>query len=184
MLADAVRLSNTCVYTRARHDSRHTGMGTTVVSMWVADHVASIAHVGDSRAYLWYFDRLVPLTRDHSVGDALEGGHNILVRALGREPDVDVDLTEVPVRPGDYLVLCSDGLTRMVSETTLAGAIRDLRDPQRVCDHLVDVANQNGGTDNITIVMVEVMEHWWRRLSSPWRSDDGGTHDAEAHPAV
>jgi serine/threonine protein phosphatase PrpC len=184
VLADAVRRSNACIYDRARHDSRHAGMGTTVVSVWVADHVASVAHVGDSRAYLWYFDRLIPLTRDHSVGDALEGGHNILLRALGREPDVDVELAEVPVRPGDCLVLCSDGLTRMVSEATLARAIRDLRDPQRVCDHLVDLANENGGTDNITIVMVEVMESWWRRLSDAWRTDAGGTHDAEAHAAV
>jgi serine/threonine protein phosphatase PrpC len=93
----------------------------------------SSAHVGDSRAFLWHGDRLEPLTRDHSLGEAhISAGlieeerrlpveqQNARVRVLGREPDVDVDLKEVPVRPGDYVLLCSDGLTRMVPEYMLA----------------------------------------------------------------
>ena len=88
------------------------------------------------------------------------------MRVVGGEPDVDVELTEVPVRPGDYLLLCSDGLTRMVPDAALAGAIARLRDPQRICDHLIDAANHNGGADNITVVVVEVVEPWWRRLQA------------------
>ena len=184
LLADAVRHSNERVYDHARQDRRHAGMGTTVVSAWIAEHIASIAHVGDSRAYLWGGDRLVALTCDHSLASAnANDEENALVRALGREPDVDVDLTEVPVRCGDYLVLCSDGLTRMVPDAAVAHVIRELRDPQRICDRLVDIANSNGGIDNITVVVVEVMGSWWQRLSTQWRPHAGGTSNAEAHAA-
>lgn len=181
LLAEAVRCSNQCVYDRAQHDRRHAGMGSTVVSAWIAEHVASIAHVGDSRAYLWYGGRLVALTSDHSLANANDED-NALVRALGREPEVDVEITEVPVRCGDYLVLCSDGLTRMVPEAAVAQVIRELREPQRICDRLVDIANGNGGVDNITVVVVEVMGSWWQRLST-WAPHTGGIPNAEAHPA-
>src|SRR5215472_169403 len=84
MLAEAVRRSNERVYDRARQDRRHAGMGTTVVSAWIAENVASIAHVGDSRAYLWYRNRLVALTCDHSLASAnANDEENSLVRALG-----------------------------------------------------------------------------------------------------
>ena len=88
----------------------------------------------------------------------------MLVRVLGREPAVDVDVTEVPVQSGDYVLLCSDGLTRMVSEEELAKAIRTFQEPQQICDHLIAPANQNGGADNITVVVVEVTGRWWHRL--------------------
>jgi protein phosphatase len=88
------------------------------------------------------------------------------MRALGREPEVEVDLNEVPIQPGDYVLLCSDGLTRMVPEPVLARAIGRLRDPQRICDDLIAAANGNGGADNITVVIVKVADRWWRRL---WR---------------
>jgi protein phosphatase len=154
-------------------------MGTTVVSAWIRQHIAGVAHVGDSRAYLWHDDRLEPLTRDHSLAEAqVDAGlvtraanaptehHNVLVRALGREPDVDVDLKEVPVQPGDYILLCSDGLTRMVPEPVLAQAIQTFQEPQRICDHLIATANTYGGADNITVVVVEVAGTWWQRLSN------------------
>jgi protein phosphatase len=141
--------------------------------------MASVAHVGDSRAYLLHNDRLEALTRDHSLLDS-----NVLVRALGREPEVDVDLAEVPVQPGDYLLLCSDGLTRMVPDETLAEAIVDRRDPQRICDYLIEAANGSGGADNITVVVVEVADRWWRRLVNGWTRHATRGHDAETHPAV
>ena len=94
---------------------------------------------------------------------------NILLRVLGREPDVEVDVNEVAIQAGDYLLLCSDGLTRMVPEPAMARAILDLRDPQRICDHLVDTANRHGGADNVTIVVVEMMASWWRRAWSARR---------------
>lgn len=186
-LAEAVRRSNRVIYDQAQRDPDQAEMGTTVVAAWVRDHVASVAHVGDSRAYLWHDDRLEPLTRDHSLVEAelsagllrredaaTATGQNVLVRVLGREPHVDVDLREVPVQPGDYLLLCSDGLTRMVSEDALARTFASLRHPQRICDRLIAAANGNGGADNITVVVVEVMERWWRRLVSRRRRQDAG----------
>ena len=182
LLADAVRQSNQLIYEHGQTDRRCAEMGTTVVGAWLKDHVASVAHVGDSRAYLWHDNGLHLLTCDHSLVEAqiragvLEREHdlaasdqNILLRVLGGAPDVDVDLREVPVRPGDYLLLCSDGLTRMVPDATLAEAIVRCRAPQRICDYLIDVANRNGGADNITVIVVEIVESWWRRLASRWR---------------
>ena len=98
--------------------------------------------------------------------------------------DVDVDVNEVPVQAGDYVVLCSDGLTRMVPEHVVCGAIVRLRDPQRICDYLIGVANTNGGLDNITVVVVEVTGSPWARLVNRWRRSAGRGHDAETHVAV
>jgi serine/threonine protein phosphatase PrpC len=196
-LAEAVRESNHFIYSQARKDPGQAEMGTTIVGAWITQHIASVAHVGDSRAYLWHNDRLEPLTRDHSLVEAqVRGGlldresslqsdeQNILLRVLGRQPDVDVELNEVPVQPGDYLLLCSDGLTRMVAEPALAHAIVRLRDPQRICDYLVAAANRNGGADNITVVVVEVIGGWWRSLLSHGRRPFRGGNDAEPSPAV
>ena len=176
-LLDAVRQSNEFIYRQAQKDPRQAGMGTTVVGAWIREQIAGVAHVGDSRAYLWHDDRLEPLTRDHSLIEALlEAGlfddgrqlpieqQNVLMRVLGREPAVDVDVTEVPLQSGDYVLLCSDGLTRMVPEADVAKAIRTFQEPQQICDQLIAAANENGGADNITVVVVEVTGGWWRRL--------------------
>jgi len=176
-LLDAVRQSNEFIYGQAQKDPRQAGMGTTVVSAWIREQIAGVAHVGDSRAYLWHNERLEPLTRDHSLMEAhIEAGladegkklpveqQNLLVRVLGREPAVEVDVTEVPVQSGDYVLLCSDGLTRMVSEEELAKAIQTFQEPQQICDHLIATANHNGGADNITVVVVEVTGRWWHQL--------------------
>ena len=196
-LAEVVRRSNEVIYDQAQKDPRQAGMGTTVVGAWIGRHVVSIAHVGDSRAYLWHGERLEPLTRDHSLGEAhIAAGlieelrrlpvehQNALVRVLGREPNVDVDLKEVPVRPGDYLLLCSDGLTRMVPEYLLAQAFHEFREPQRICDFLIAAANDNGGADNITVVVVEVTGGWWRRLSNRWTRSARRGQYVEANAAV
>src|SRR5262245_45425625 len=145
----AVERSNQYIFERAQVEPERAGMGTTVVGAWIDGQFVTVAHVGDSRAYLWHRDRLECLTQDHAFHAAGIGDH-MLLRALGREPTVGVDRQELAVQPGDYLVLCSDGLTNTVSETTLCGAISRLRDPQRICDYLVDEANSNGGPDNIT----------------------------------
>src|ERR1051325_4200682 len=152
-------------------------MGTTVVGAWMADDIASVAHVGDSRAYLWRAGRLEPVTSDHSLvemqvksgqltrEEALKSEQqNILLRALGREADVDVEVNEVPVQAGDYLLLCSDGLTRMVDENIMAEIVADVREPHWICEALIEDANRNGGMDNVTVVVVEVIGGWWREL--------------------
>jgi protein phosphatase len=196
-LVHAVRQSNEFIYGEAQKDPRQAGMGTTIVGAWIREQVAGVAHVGDSRAYLWHDDRLEPLTRDHSLmeahiaaGLADEGRllpaeqQNVLVRVLGREPDVDVDVTEVPVQSGDYVLLCSDGLTRMVPEAELAQAIRTFQEPQQICDHLIAAANRNGGADNITVVVVEVRGGWWHRLIDRWKRSVRRGQDVETYVAV
>jgi protein phosphatase len=196
-LAEAVRRSNEVIYEQAQRDPRHAGMGTTIVGVWIRDQVIGVAHVGDSRAYLWHHDRLEPLTRDHSLLEAqIEAGlvepgsdqaaaqQNVLVRVLGREPEVDVDVREVPVQPGDYVLLCSDGLTRMVPEPELATAIVRLQEPQRICDHLIASANQRGGADNITVVVVNVTGSWWHRLFDRWSRPARRGQHAETYAAV
>jgi serine/threonine protein phosphatase PrpC len=196
-LAEAVRASNRVIYNHRQRDSRHAQMGTTVVGACLQEHTASVAHVGDSRAYLWHDRRLEALTRDHSlletcarygISDEAYDLHadpqNTLVRVLGGEPEVDVDLIEVLVQPGDYLLLCSDGFTRTVPEATLAETISRVRDPQRICDQLIDTANRNGGVDNITVVVVEVVDGWWRRVWSYWKQYRTGGQNAEAHSQI
>jgi protein phosphatase len=176
-LAAAVRRSNTSIFAEAQKHSTRIGMGTTVVGAWIEHNIASVAHVGDSRAYLYHAGRLEPLTTDHSLVEAQvraglfdrEAGRqseqqNVLLRVLGRESDVDVDVSEVALQRGDYLLLCSDGLTRMVAEREMADIMARVRHPQRICDALVDAANRRGGTDNITVVIVQVADSWWRQV--------------------
>jgi protein phosphatase len=196
-LAQAVRRSNEVIYAQGRRNPQQAEMGSTVVSAWVHQQIASVAHVGDSRAYLFHNDRLEPLTRDHSLVEAevraglmdreqsRQADHqNVLLNVLGGAADVDVELAEVPLQPGDYLILCSDGLTRMVPEHALGRAINELRNPQRICDYLIEAANHNGGADNITVIVVEVVDRWWRRLSSRWNRQTGRGDDAQAHSAA
>jgi protein phosphatase len=178
-LASAVRQSNDLIFDQSTSDARHAGMGTTVVGACLADGIASIAHVGDSRAYLWRRGAIEPLTTDHSVVQAqVRDGliaqehslqshqQNLLLRALGHRSGVDVDVTEVPVHAGDFLLLCTDGLTRMVPDAGLAIAIAAAREPQAICDALVEEANRGGGPDNVTVVVVEVKGSVWDRLWS------------------
>jgi protein phosphatase len=176
-LGAAVRRSNASIYEAAQRDTRQARMGTTIVGAWFADDIISLAHVGDSRAYLWQRGHLEPLTSDHSLvemqvkagtltreGALQHQDQNVLLRALGRERDVDVELNEVPVQAGDYLLLCSDGLTRMVPEPDMSSTIADIRDPQEICEELIAAANRNGGADNVTVVIVEVVGGWWSEL--------------------
>jgi protein phosphatase len=194
-LAEVVRRSNGVIYDQAQKDPLQAGMATTIVGAWIRQHVVGVAHVGDSRAYLWHDQRLEPLTRDHSLFEAkiaagLDGAsvpasqHNVLVRVLGREPDVEVDVKEVPVQPGDYVMLCSDGLTRMVPECVLAKAFYEFQEPQRICEYLIDAANGNGGADNITVVVVQVAGGWWRGLLNRWTRSVRRGQYAEANAAV
>ena len=176
-LAEAVRESNRAIYELAQEDRKKAGMGTTFVGVWVEDNIASVAHVGDSRAYLWHRDQIEPITEDHSLVEAqVKAGvirrdqveeskvRSVLLRALGQEPQVQVDVSEMPLQPGDYLLLCSDGLTRVVPDSGLSRAITALREPQRICDYLIQTANSRGGPDNITVVVVQVLGSFWQRL--------------------
>jgi PPM family protein phosphatase len=170
-LGTAVRKANLAIIERSRGDRDYAGMGTTVVGAWAEDGVVSVAHVGDSRAYVANERGFKSVTHDHSLVEAqvqaglikreqsLQSEHqNILLRALGRDANVAIDLAEVTIGAGDRLLLCTDGLTRMVSDDQLAATLDRYRgDPQAACDQLVEKANANGGPDNITVVIVEFL---------------------------
>ena len=170
-LGQAIRAANLAIIQRSQGDEAHAGMGTTVVGVWIGDGVVSVAHVGDSRAYHASAAGFEMLTSDHSLVEAqVQAGlldreqslkseqQNILLRALGRDPEVEADLTEVSVAAGDRLLLCTDGLTRMVTDDQLGAAVGRFRgNPQGACDELIETANANGGPDNITVVIVEFL---------------------------
>jgi len=180
-LRRAVERSNQYIYERSQADPDRAGMGSTVVGAWIRGPIVSVAHVGDSRAYLWHRNRLARLTRDHSLTE--DGAHkNVLLRALGREATVEVDVRELAVQPDDYLLLCSDGLTNAVPEAAVSRAIARLRDPQRICDELVNMANKRGGPDNITVVVVAVIGSVWQNIWE-WTRRFSGGHIAAADSA-
>ena len=123
------------------------------------------------------------LTSDHSVVEAqvraglisreesLKSEHqNVLLQALGMKEAVDVELSEIPVQPGDFLMLCSDGLTRTVEEDQMAKTIAASREPQAICEELIAAANASGGPDNVTVIVVEILGSLWGRLSNRLKS--------------
>jgi protein phosphatase len=168
-LAARVREANTEIHELSRRDAERAGMGTTLTAAYVGEDDVTIAHVGDSRAYRWRDGTLERLTDDHSLVEELmrqgrltaqEAGEHpqrsIITRALGPEPAVEVDTRTVPSRPGDVFLLCSDGLTSMISEETVAAVLRDARSLDQAGRALVDAANDAGGRDNITVLLFRV----------------------------
>lgn len=166
-LASAVRLANQEIFSAAQELGGKGGMGATVVVIRFLEDRACIAHVGDSRAYLLRDGQLIQLTEDHSfVAEQIRRGiltveeagrsrlQNVLTRALGVEQQVDVDVTEELLREGDTYLLCSDGLFRDLSEAQIAALLPEASDAQQTADRLVQQANQAGGGDNITAIVL------------------------------
>ena len=169
MLGMAVETANQAVYNAAQENERRSGMGTTVTAAMVSGGRLVIAQVGDSRAYLLSGGRLQQLTRDHSLmAEMIEAGQitpeearvhpkrNFITRALGTAPTVRPDLYELNVGAGDRLLLCSDGLSGMIDDEAIAKILSAYSDPQVCADQLVAAANEAGGHDNITAVVVDV----------------------------
>jgi PPM family protein phosphatase len=165
-LAELVRSANHRIYDRSRAEQGRAGMGTTLTAAFLDDAHLAIAHVGDSRAYLFRDGELMRLTQDHSLVDELvrqgklteeqaaeHPQRSIITRALGPEPEVEVDTWTYPVRAGDVLLLCSDGLTSMISEERVGEILRSARSLQAAADDLIQDANEAGGRDNITVVL-------------------------------
>ena len=170
-LSRILREANRRIHDLAVTDDSHRGMGTTLTAAIVSDDEVSIAHVGDSRAYLLRDDRLEQLTRDHSLVAELERSgqispeaaehhpqRSIITRALGPEPDVEVDTYTLAARDGDVFLISSDGLTSMISDEEVASILRAGGTLEQAADTLVRAANQSGGKDNITVVLFRLAE--------------------------
>ena len=166
-LASAIQLANQLIHLEVQRDDQKQKMGATVAAVQCVDDRMSIAHVGDSRIYRLRADRLEQLTQDHSfVAEQMRDGkmtseqvsqsafNNVLTRALGVEPLVEVELAEERLLDDDTILECSDGLTRELSDAQIAGILSDAEEPQKAADNLVAFANQAGGGDNITAVVV------------------------------
>jgi PPM family protein phosphatase len=170
-LARLLREANRRIYDLAVTDESHRGMGTTLTAAKVHDDEVSLAHVGDSRAYRMREGALEQITRDHSLVAELERSgqitpeaaehhpqRSIITRALGPEPDVEVDTYTLNARDGDLFLLCSDGLTSMVPDDEVAAILRTSASLDEAADALIKAANQSGGKDNITVVLFRIGE--------------------------
>jgi PPM family protein phosphatase len=169
---ELIQAANRRVYERQSEDAAASGMGTTMTVALVEDGRVAIGHVGDSRAYLIRDRRLEQLTEDHSlVAELVRSGklspeeaeghpqRSVITRALGTDPDVDVDTFSVETRPGDLFLLCSDGLTAMVDDETILAEVEKNRDDLgAAAKALVRAANKGGGEDNITVVFFEIAD--------------------------
>ena len=166
-LSSAIRLANSAVRSAAEKIPEQAGMGATVVAVMLTEERAVIAHVGDSRAYRLRNGQLEQLTRDHSfVAEQVQQGmmseheaaqsnlQNVLMRAVGADAEVQVDVTEELFAEGDTLLLCSDGLTKELSDAQIAGVLGGIEDPREAAESLVDMANEAGGSDNITVIVL------------------------------
>jgi len=167
-LPDQVQEANRVVFERSILDRKVAGMGTTLTAALVEGDRVRLAHVGDSRAYLLRDGELRLLTEDHTLVNRMvsEGEiskeeaethpqRSVLTRALGVDTVVDVDDDTFKVRPGDRLLLCTDGLTSMVSEDQIGEVLRTVRDPQEAAKRLIRMANEAGGVDNTTVVILD-----------------------------
>jgi serine/threonine protein phosphatase PrpC len=169
-LMAALKLANTRVLEAMRKDARLRGMGTTVVASLVDGDTVSVAHVGDSRAYLIRSAQLSRITNDHSwVFEQVQAGmlteaeaerhplRNVITRALGGALSVAPDASEIECRAGDIYLLCSDGLTGMLPEEQILRVLTEHEDLEAACNLLIDQANERGGYDNVTAVLVKTV---------------------------
>jgi len=168
-LQGSIHLAHDHVLQAIRQDGSLLGMGTTVVGVSMQDDVAAVAHVGDSRAYRVREGRMELLTQDHTwVNEQVAAGYlseeqakshplkNVVTRALGGDSEVVVDVLETRLRQGDLFLLCSDGLTTMLSDLEIHQRAVAEESIEMVCQRLITDANARGGFDNVTVVVIEV----------------------------
>ncbi|NCT25045.1 protein-serine/threonine phosphatase PrpC [Bacillus sp. FSL K6-1560] len=168
-LIEQILSVNSKIYDHAQAHEECQGMGTTIVCALFTGKTVSVAHIGDSRCYLLQDGDFVQVTEDHSLVNELvrtgeisreDAEHhprkNVLTKALGTDQSVSIDTRSFDIEPGDKLLLCSDGLTNKVEGTELKDILQSDSAPQEKVNLLVDKANQNGGEDNITAVLLEL----------------------------
>jgi len=169
MLYSAVKLANFTVYDQAQQFEEFDGMGTTLVAVLVHNRHVTVIHVGDSRAYRVNADGIWQMTRDHSLvqmmverGELSQEmaksypGKNFITRAIGTEPIVDCDISHLELSKGEFLVLCSDGLSNVLDDQEILFEVIHGVNKQDCCQRLLDIAKNRGAPDNVTSVLVEV----------------------------
>ena len=195
-LRDAIEGANDAVLEKSVSDQELHGMGTTLTAgMLGSDGYLVVGHVGDSRAYLARDGELTQITNDHSlVEEMVRGGEltreqaevhprrSIITRALGIDPQVEVDEFPLELRPGDRILFCSDGLTTMVRPDEIASILGREHDPKRAAQLLVDAANAAGGEDNVTAVIADAVEDDARSAAAPAVPDDVTSEAAPVKP--
>jgi serine/threonine protein phosphatase PrpC len=173
-IGSAIRLANMAIYEAAQNNPSWRGMGTTLSAVVLDKGRLSIGHVGDSRVYLVRAGDIMQITDDHTLvreqvkrdmmtqeeADTSDMKH-VLTRALGVASEVIVDLDELAVTDGDALVLCTDGLSGMVSDDDILSVVLSGDDPAAACGRLIDMANGNGGRDNCTVIVAYLHKSGW-----------------------
>jgi protein phosphatase len=168
-LHEAVLNANNAILNEMAKNEDFFGMGTTIAILFLTKDKAYVSHVGDSRIYKLSEGNLTQLTDDHSfVAELIKNGsiteeeakihpqRNVLTRALGTPGKLEFEVNSFPVITGDKFLLCSDGLTGMVTENIMKEILESKEESQKIVDKLVQKANDNGGTDNITVIVIEV----------------------------
>ena len=168
ILGKAIRVANDQIRRRAREDKNLYGMGTTVVAATCLGHYLQVANVGDSRLYIMN-DKIRQITRDHSLVEEMIriGGidraaarnhpdKNIITRAIGALDTVEIDFFYEELRPGDLVLMCTDGLTNMLEDNEIEGILKERIPIGEKAGKLVEAANNNGGKDNIAVILIDV----------------------------
>jgi len=170
-LATGIKLANKSIFDKASSDMKYKGMGTTIVSTLVSGDKIYVGHVGDSRVYCVRDGSIKQLTRDHSLLEDYKDAKpdmteeeernfphkNVITRALGMRETVQVDIRSHQIKSGDVYVLCSDGLSGMVIDDQICQIATNAKSLERAVAELVDAANRNGGTDNVTTLLLQCL---------------------------
>ena len=183
-IVDKVTATNSAIYYAAESQPQYAGMGTTLVMALFYDNKVTVAHIGDSRLYRLRGSEFGPITRDHSLlQEQIDSGmisleearhsqnKNLVTRALGVDPEVETEIHDYDVLPGDIYLLCSDGLNDMVEDDEIQLTLQMLSaNLELAATQLIQMANDNGGRDNVSVILVKVLREfpaarsWWHKL--------------------
>ncbi len=174
LVREQVLKANTSIYQAAQSQPQYAGMGTTLVVCLFYDNKVLVAHLGDSRLYMLRDGKFKQVTRDHSLlQEQIDSGlisaeqaknaqhKNLVTKALGIDPSVEPEIHEYPAKPGDIYLLCSDGLCDMVEDEDIGMAVQTFAaNLKMAASHLVQMANDNGGRDNVSVILVRVLREY------------------------
>jgi serine/threonine protein phosphatase PrpC len=188
-ILDKMAMTNSAIYKSAESQPQYAGMGTTLVMALFCDDQVTVAHIGDSRLYRLRGETFSAITRDHSLlQEQIDSGmisaeeakfsqnKNLVTRALGVDPEVETEIHEYPVLPGDIYLLCSDGLNDMVEDEEIHLTLQMLAaNLELAATQLIQMANDNGGRDNVSVILVKVLHEfpaqrgWWSKFVALFR---------------